>query len=113
MNYTNKYNFGDTSHAWNPWRGCFQISEACQHCYISELNSFSYIYSPLPNSFKQLPTGTKILVSLKSDFFLKKLEKAILSLIEKGVDTFIAVWRLVLTPKRRKSFFLSRRSTNT
>lgn len=74
MSYTNKYNFGTTPYTWNPWRGCFQISEACQHCYISELNSFSYIYSPLPNSFKQLPTGTKILVSLKSDFFLKEAD---------------------------------------
>lgn len=74
MLYTNKYNFGTNLNVWNPWKGCFQISEACQHCYISELNSFSYAYSHLPPSFTQLPIGTVIIVALRSDFFLKEAD---------------------------------------
>lgn len=75
MTYTNKYNFGEINHIWNPWRGCFKVSEACKHCYIYSLNTFEDIYYTFPTAFDNLPTGTIITVSLQSDFFLAEADK--------------------------------------
>lgn len=73
MQYTNKYNFGDKTRVWNPWRGCFQISEACRDCYINSLNTFDDYYIPFP--FTGLEPGTVITVGLQSDFFLEAADK--------------------------------------
>jgi protein gp37 len=73
-NYKNKYNFGKTR-VWNPWRGCFQCSEACIHCYIEHLNTFKDCFYLLPPEYSTLPTGSVITVSLQSDFFLKEADK--------------------------------------
>lgn len=75
MMYTNKYNFGEVTHVWNPWRGCFKISEACKHCYINSLNTFEDCYYVLPHTFNDLPNGTVITMSLQSDFFLAEADK--------------------------------------
>lgn len=71
--YTNKVNFGKQKYIWNPWFGCFKITEACANCFILPQDSFEDIYYPLP--FKDLPIGTIITVSLQSDFFLKEADK--------------------------------------
>jgi protein gp37 len=72
-NYKNKYNFGVTR-VWNPWRGCFQISEACKHCYIENLNTFKNCFYSFPYEYRSLPHGSVITVSLQSDFFLKEAD---------------------------------------
>lgn len=74
IEYRNKYNFGETR-VWNPWRGCFQISEACKHCYIEHLNSFNNCYCIFPYDYSCLPHGSVITVSLQSDFFLKEADQ--------------------------------------
>ena len=71
--YKNKYNFGQT-HVWNPWRGCFQCSEACAHCYIEHLNTFKNCFYPIFTDYTTLPPGSVIMVSLQSDFFLEEAD---------------------------------------
>ena len=70
--YTNKYNFGEQTLVWNPWKGCFRVSEACENCYVKPINSFENKYYPLP--FSGWPAGTVITVGLRTDFFLKEAD---------------------------------------
>lgn len=67
-NYLQKYNFGKDSRVWNPWKGCEQLSEACENCYVLP-RQFRKLYYPFNNA-NALP-GTFITVSLDSDFFLE------------------------------------------
>lgn len=71
--YTNKYNFGEKTYIWNPWRGCFKITEACENCYVKPENTFEDIYFQFPHT--DVAPGTVITVSLNSDFFLKEADK--------------------------------------
>lgn len=71
--YTSKYNFGEKTYVWNPWRGCFKISEACENCYVRPENTFEDAYYPLP--YTDMKPGTVITVSLGSDFFLEEADK--------------------------------------
>lgn len=71
--YTNKYNFGEKTYIWNPWRGCFKITEACENCYVKPENTFEDCYYPFPHN--NIKTGTVITVSLQSDFFLEEADK--------------------------------------
>lgn len=71
--YTNKYNFGETTYIWNPWEGCFKISEACTNCFIRSMNIFKDCYNPFPHL--DVAPGTVITVCLKSDFFLEEADK--------------------------------------
>lgn len=71
--YTNKYNFGEKKYIWNPWKGCFKISEACENCYVRLANTFENYYYPFPHA--NAKAGTVITVSLRSDFFLEEADK--------------------------------------
>ena len=71
--YNNKYNFGEKTYIWNPWRGCFKITEACENCYVKPENTFEDCYYPLPHG--NAKAGTVITVSLRSDFFLEEADK--------------------------------------
>lgn len=68
--YLQKYNFGENSRVWNPWRGCTKISEGCANCYVRR--SFCREYRPFP--YAEVLPGTIITVSLLSDFFLKNAD---------------------------------------
>lgn len=72
-NYTNKYNFGEKTHIWNPWKGCFRVSEACENCLVKPMNAFEDRYRPFPHT--EAEAGTVITVSLISDFFLEEADK--------------------------------------
>ena len=71
--YNNKYNFGEKTRVWNPRRGCFKISEACENCYVMPENIFEDTYYPLRHT--DVEPGTVITVGLNSDFFLKEADK--------------------------------------
>jgi protein gp37 len=59
---------------WNPWRGCFRVSEACQNCFIQQLGTFEDRYYP-PQNLDVYTPGTIITVCLQSDFFLAEADK--------------------------------------
>lgn len=67
-NYLQKYNFGKNSRVWNPWKGCEQLSEACENCYVLP-RQFRKLYYPFQGA--NAPVGTFITVSLSSDFFFE------------------------------------------
>ena len=71
--YTNKYNFGEKTRVWNPWIGCFKISEACENCYVKPANVFQEGYTPF--FYPSAPKGSVITVCLMSDFFLEEADK--------------------------------------
>lgn len=71
--YTNRYNLGEKTHIWNPWRGCFKVSEACANCYVLPENTFEDCYYPFPHG--NVKPGTVITVGLRSDFFLEQADK--------------------------------------
>lgn len=66
-NYLQKYNFGEYSRVWDPWKGCHKVSEACDNCYVLP-RPFRKLYYPF-NCADALP-GTFVSVSLNSDFFI-------------------------------------------
>ena len=71
--YNNKYNFGEINYIWNPWKGCFRLSEACENCYVKPINTFKDNYCPFP--YEGIKDGTVITVCLSSDFFLLEADK--------------------------------------
>lgn len=73
--YTNKYNLGNITSIWNPWHGCFKISEACENCYVKPENTFLDDYYPLQIKRDKIKLGIIITVSLNSDFFLEEADK--------------------------------------
>ncbi len=73
--YLNKYNFGERPFIWNPWYGCFKISEACENCYVKPENTFQDKYYPFLNKQNKLKTGSVIVTGLTSDFFLEEADK--------------------------------------
>lgn len=75
MIYTNKNNFGKFFIRWNPWFGCFKISEGCVNCFIHNLGSFIDRYFPFNISQRDYPVGQVVTISLNSDFFLKEADK--------------------------------------
>lgn len=70
--YLSKYNFGDDYRIWNPWNGCFKISEGCKNCYIKIQNQFIDEYHPFPHTDAKM--GSFISVALRSDFFLEEAD---------------------------------------
>ena len=70
--YTSIQNLGQKTYIWNPWYGCYPISEACEKCFIKNKNIFYDKSYTLP--YKDKPLGTVILVSLQSDFFLPEAD---------------------------------------
>lgn len=63
---------GNKTAKWDPWFGCFQISEACQNCYIQCLNNFEDKFYPL--NTKGIEEGTLIGVALHTDFFIENAD---------------------------------------
>lgn len=58
---------------WNPWFGCFKISEACENCYISDLGNFQKNFYSL--NCAKISKGCLVAVCLQSDFFLEQADK--------------------------------------
>ena len=73
MSYINKYNFGEFNPVWDPWVGCYKISEACDNCYVKPCNTFKNNYKPF--NLQNSPAGTVIAVCLHSDFFLTEADR--------------------------------------
>ncbi len=72
--YLCKYNFGDDTRIWNPWLGCYKITEGCDNCYVKPENTFiDDVYYHFP--YQDAKPGTFVSVCLKSDFFLKEADK--------------------------------------
>jgi protein gp37 len=72
-NYLCKYNFGEDYQLWTPWKGCYQVSPACDNCYVTPHNRFKDRYYPFKSD--NLRVGTFISVCLQSDFFLREADK--------------------------------------
>lgn len=70
--YISPFNFGTDCRVWNPWFGCFKITEACENCYVFPENTFKPVYYPFP--YTDAKPGTCIAVCLKSDFFLRNAD---------------------------------------
>lgn len=70
--YLSKYNFGEDYRIWDPWVGCFKITEACANCYVKPENTFKKCYYPFP--YADSKPGTFITVCLRSDFFLEEAD---------------------------------------
>ena len=75
---------------WNPWHGCIKVSEGCQNCYMYEqdrsygvdpanihLNKVKFNLLTKKNRQKQykVESGTLVMVSLSSDFFLPEADE--------------------------------------
>lgn len=60
------------NYLWDPWYGCYKISEACQNCYINNLNSFLDIFY-FPDR-RRLQEGSVIVVGTHTDFFLEEAD---------------------------------------
>lgn len=58
---------------WNPWFGCFKISEACENCYIRNLGTFEKRFYSLNCS--DIQSKCLVAVGLQSDFFLAEADK--------------------------------------
>lgn len=71
--YFSKYNFGTDYRVWNPWFGCFKLTEACANCYVKPENTFKNKYYSFLHS--DAKPGTFISVCLNSDFFLKEADE--------------------------------------
>lgn len=70
--YINKHNLGK-KYIWNPWNGCFKVSEACENCYVFPENTFQDYYREFPHT--NAKHGSVITVGLRSDFFLEEADK--------------------------------------
>jgi protein gp37 len=57
---------------WDPWFGCFKVSEACKNCYIRQINRFEDKFYELNTS--NIPEDTIVGVGLHTDFFLAEAD---------------------------------------
>lgn len=67
LTYINQNNY-----LWNPWYGCFKISEACANCYIKNVGTFEDQFYSI-NEIK-LASGNLIAVGTHTDFFLENAD---------------------------------------
>lgn len=74
MIYTNKFNFGEQPIRWNPWFGCFRVSEGCANCFIQSLNSFTNRYFEFNRNNHTYTPGRFVLVCINSDFFIEQAD---------------------------------------
>lgn len=66
------YNLGGYK-VWNPWKGCFPVSEACNDCFIKHKGTFIDCFYDY--CFETCEHGDVIAVCLQSDFFLKEADR--------------------------------------
>jgi protein gp37 len=66
------YGIDHDNYLWDPWFGCFKISEACQNCYINNLNSFLDIFY-YPDE-RKLKKEQVVVVGTHTDFFLEEAD---------------------------------------
>ncbi len=73
-----------TSFIWNPWHGCFKISEGCQNCYVyridgrhgkdaGQITKLKTFNLPLQKDRKgnyKIPPGSEVFTCFSSDFFV-------------------------------------------
>lgn len=70
--YSNKQNLGKIFN-WHPWIGCKKVSDACKYCRVPSNKPFYFNGFHL-SRLKELPSGTVVLVTMLSDFFIEEAD---------------------------------------